>query len=65
MTTDEAFNALVQLAREFNPRLPEDLSGHSVTVWASKHGCGASAIADPGRPVPHHGSGPAQVHRPR
>lgn len=35
MTTDEAFNALIQLAREIKPGLPDDLSNHVVTISMS------------------------------
>lgn len=43
MTHDEAFNALIALAREINPRLPENLAGQVVTVYASKDGTYAYA----------------------
>lgn len=44
MTKDEAFNALTMLARELNPKLPADLSGHVVTISASlRNGVTATA----------------------
>jgi hypothetical protein len=44
MTKDEAFNALVSLAREINPRLPADIDGFTLAITASIHGCHASAV---------------------
>jgi hypothetical protein len=43
MTKDEAFNALVSLAREINPRLPADVDGFVVTISASRDGVSATA----------------------
>ena len=44
MTQQEAFAELEKMAREINPNLPADLSGHEIRISLSVYGKYASAI---------------------
>ena len=41
---DAAFDALEKMAREINPKLPKDLSGHEIRISLSKDHQSATAV---------------------